>query len=245
MEFPGYFGYFRSCDCILVIRVFQVYFGHYGISGVILVILEFFGLFLSFQGFSVILVIMVFPRSFCSFQELFGHFRGSKCILGMGKTQVQFFRSSTLGSQLNLNTLNLNIIGNDNIVCVSLVNTTMCLNSIRGPYVSNLRNCILVLPFRNYGVSGVNLVILEFWSYLIYYRGLMLFWSFWSFRDYFGHYGVCGVILVIFQFFGLFWSFYGFGVILVIIVFQGYFVHLGVFGVIFVILEVLCACQSL
>jgi hypothetical protein len=24
---------------------------------------------------------MVFPRSFCSFRELFGHFRGSECIL--------------------------------------------------------------------------------------------------------------------------------------------------------------------
>jgi hypothetical protein len=35
--------------------------------------------------------------------------------------------------------------------------------------------------FDNYGVSEVNLVILEFWSYLIHYRGLMLFWSFWSF----------------------------------------------------------------
>jgi hypothetical protein len=36
---------------------------------------------------------------------------------------------------LNLNTLNLNILGKDNIVCVSLVNATMCLNSIGEPNV--------------------------------------------------------------------------------------------------------------
>ena len=57
------------------------------------------------------------------------------------KTQVQFFRSSTLGSQLNSNTLNLNILGKDNIVCVSLVNETMCLNSIGEPNVPHLKNC--------------------------------------------------------------------------------------------------------
>jgi hypothetical protein len=37
--------------------------------------------------------------------------------------------------------LNLNIFGKDNIVCVSLVNTTICLNSIREPNVPNLKNC--------------------------------------------------------------------------------------------------------
>jgi hypothetical protein len=102
--------------------------------------------------------------------------------------------------------------------------------------------------FDNYGVSGVNLVILEFWGYLIHYRGLILFWLFWSFQDYFSHYGVYRVILVILQFFGLFWSFYGFAIIFVIIVFRGYFVHFGVFGVFFfffVILRVLCTCWSL
>ena len=57
------------------------------------------------------------------------------------KTQVQFYRLSTLGSQLNSNTLNLNILGKDNIVCVSLVNAIMCLNSIEEPNVPNLRNC--------------------------------------------------------------------------------------------------------
>ena len=56
------------------------------------------------------------------------------------KTQVQFLRSSTLGFQLNSNTLNKNILRKDNIVCVSLVNVTMCLNSIRELNVSNLRN---------------------------------------------------------------------------------------------------------
>jgi hypothetical protein len=38
--------------------------------------------------------------------------------------------------------LNLNILEKYNIVCVSLVNATMCLNSIGEPNVLNLRNCI-------------------------------------------------------------------------------------------------------
>ena len=60
-----------------------------------------------------------------------------------GKTQVQFFRSSssTLDSQLNSNILNLNILEKNNIVYVSLVNATMCLNSIEKHNVYNLRNC--------------------------------------------------------------------------------------------------------
>ena len=36
--------------------------------------------------------------------------------------------------------MNLNILGKDNIVCVSLVNATMCLNSIIEPNIPNLRN---------------------------------------------------------------------------------------------------------
>jgi hypothetical protein len=36
--------------------------------------------------------------------------------------------------------LNLNIFGKDNIICVSLVNVTMCLNSI-GEFNVDLRNC--------------------------------------------------------------------------------------------------------
>ena len=59
---------------------------------------------------------------------------------GKGKTQVQFFRLSILGSQLNSNTLNLNIFKKDNIVCVSLVNATMCLNLIGEPNVLDLKN---------------------------------------------------------------------------------------------------------
>ena len=50
--------------------------------------------------------------------------------LSLGKTQVQFLKLSILGSQLNLN-----IFEKDNIVCVSLVNTIMCLNSIEEPNV--------------------------------------------------------------------------------------------------------------
>ena len=59
----------------------------------------------------------------------------------LGKTQVKFFRSNTLDSQLNSSTLNLNILGKDNIVCVLLVNATMYLNSIGEPNAPNLRNC--------------------------------------------------------------------------------------------------------
>ena len=36
----------------------------------------------------------------------------------------------------------------DNIVCVSLVNATMCLNSIGESNVSNLKNCTYVLPIN-------------------------------------------------------------------------------------------------
>ena len=42
--------------------------------------------------------------------------------------------------------MNLNIFRKDNIVCVSLVNVTICLNSIRESNVANLRNCTSVLP---------------------------------------------------------------------------------------------------
>jgi hypothetical protein len=50
----------------------------------------------------------------------------------------------TLGSLIEfkyITALNLNILGKDNIVCVSLVNANMCLNSIGEPDVFNLRNC--------------------------------------------------------------------------------------------------------
>ena len=43
---------------------------------------------------------------------------------------------------MNSNILNLNILEKDNIVCVSLVNATMYLNSIGKPNVLDLRNCI-------------------------------------------------------------------------------------------------------
>ena len=59
-----------------------------------------------------------------------------------GKIHVQFLRSSTFGSQLNSNILNLNIIRKDNIICVLWVYATMCLNSIGEPNMLNLRNCI-------------------------------------------------------------------------------------------------------
>ena len=39
---------------------------------------------------------------------------------------------------MNLNTLNLSILGKNNIVCVSLVNATMRLNTIRELNVPNL-----------------------------------------------------------------------------------------------------------
>ena len=58
------------------------------------------------------------------------------------KTQVQFFRSSLLGFQLNSNTLNLNILRKDNIAGVSLVNVTMYFNSIEESNVLDLRICI-------------------------------------------------------------------------------------------------------
>ena len=41
---------------------------------------------------------------------------------------------------MNSNILNLNILGKDNIVCISLVNATICLNSIEEPNVLDLRN---------------------------------------------------------------------------------------------------------
>jgi hypothetical protein len=50
---------------------------------------------------------------------------------------------STLGSLIefkHITALNLNILGKDNIVCVSLINATMCLNSIGEPNVPNLKN---------------------------------------------------------------------------------------------------------
>ena len=42
---------------------------------------------------------------------------------------------------MNSNTLNSNILKKDNIVCISLVNATICLNLIEKPNVLNLRNC--------------------------------------------------------------------------------------------------------
>ena len=55
---------------------------------------------------------------------------------------IQFIKSSTLNSYLNSNTLNLNILGKDNIVYVLLVNATIYLNSIGEPNVLDLRNYI-------------------------------------------------------------------------------------------------------
>ena len=43
--------------------------------------------------------------------------------------------------------MNLNILGKDNIVCILLVNATICLNSIEELNISNLRNCTQILPF--------------------------------------------------------------------------------------------------
>ena len=42
----------------------------------------------------------------------------------------------------HITALNLNILRKDNIIFVLLVNTTMCLNSIREPNVLNLKNCM-------------------------------------------------------------------------------------------------------
>ncbi len=50
----------------------------------------------------------------------------------------------TLGSLIEfkyITALNLNILGKDITVCVSLLNATMCSNSIGEPNISNLRNC--------------------------------------------------------------------------------------------------------
>ena len=65
---------------------------------------------------------------------------------------------------MNSNTLNLNILGKDNIGCVSLVNATMCSNSTREPNVLDLRNCTLVLllldivQFDYLTINYVNLI---------------------------------------------------------------------------------------
>jgi hypothetical protein len=40
----------------------------------------------------------------------------------------------------HITAFNLIILGKDDIVCVSLDNATMCLNSIREPNVPNVRN---------------------------------------------------------------------------------------------------------
>jgi hypothetical protein len=77
--------------------------------------------------------------------------------------------------------------------------------------------------FGNYGVSRVNLVILEFSG---------LFWSLWCLRGYFGHISIFGVILVILWvrcYFGhicvsgLFWSLLCFRIILFILEFSRLF----------------------
>ena len=51
---------------------------------------------------------------------------------------------------MNSNTLNLNIFEKDNIVCVSLMNATMRLNSIEESNVPNLKNCIFFFLFFLY-----------------------------------------------------------------------------------------------
>ena len=60
--------------------------------------------------------------------------------------KAKTFDNDGLGEHLMPNgdgsmiTLNLNILEKDNIVCISLINTTMYLNLIGEPNVSNLRN---------------------------------------------------------------------------------------------------------
>ena len=46
---------------------------------------------------------------------------------------------------MNSNILNLNILGKDNIVCVSLVNITMCINSIGKFNILYLSFTILII----------------------------------------------------------------------------------------------------
>jgi hypothetical protein len=57
---------------------------------------------------------------------------------------------STLGFLIEFNkhiiALNLIIFGKDNIICFSLDNAIMCLNSIGEPNVPKLSNCTYVLP---------------------------------------------------------------------------------------------------
>ena len=53
-------------------------------------------------------------------------------------------RYNTLSSLIefkHITTLNLNIFEKDKTICVSLINATMCLNSIGESNVSNLRKC--------------------------------------------------------------------------------------------------------
>ena len=61
------------------------------------------------------------------------------------KIYVQFLKLGILCFLIefkHITILNLNIFRKYNIVCLSLVNATMCLNLIEKPNVPNLRNCI-------------------------------------------------------------------------------------------------------
>ena len=45
--------------------------------------------------------------------------------------------------------LNLIVFGNNNIVCTSLFNATLCLNLIGNPNILHRKNCTLHLPLKN------------------------------------------------------------------------------------------------
>ena len=62
----------------------------------------------------------------------------------MRKILIQLLKLGTLRSLIEFKhiiiVLNLNILGKDNIVCLSLVNTIICLNSNEESNLPNLRN---------------------------------------------------------------------------------------------------------
>ena len=140
------------------------------------------------------MVIIVFLRSFCSFRELFGHFKGSECILIIMVFLGLIWSYWSFGVILFI----IGVwcyFGHFGVFGVILV--IMVFSRLFWSYFSFLGyfgHLWVRCYFGHYCVLGLFCSFFSFWDYFCHCRSfvcmlvimmfLRLFWSHWSFRGY-------------------------------------------------------------
>ena len=149
---------------------------------------------------------MVFLRSFCSFRELFGHFRGSECILIIMVFLGLIWSYWSFGVILFIIGVwcYFGHFGVFRVILVIMVFTRLFWSYFN--FLGYFGHFIGSLLFWSLLCFGVILFILEFLGvFIVILRVLCACWSLWCFLGLFwshwsfgGYFGVSEIILVIF-----------------------------------------------